>query len=140
MKPGFRAAAGAAGWQVSNPPILSATPLIGSLALFNEAGIGPLREKSVALTGWLEFLVDRLQADIKIVTPRNSAARGCQLSLRLPGGGERGKRVFDWLDAQGVICDWRGPDIVRVAPAPLYNSFEDVFIFSERLAQGLREA
>jgi kynureninase len=140
MHPGFRAASGAAGWQVSNPPIFSAAPLISSLALFQEAGIARLREKSIALTSWLEFLMDRMKTEIQIVTPREASARGCQLSLRIAGASERGKRVFDWLDAHGVICDWRGPDIIRVAPAPLYNNFEDVFIFSERLAQALRGA
>jgi kynureninase len=140
MRPGFRAAAGAAGWQVSNPPILSAAPLLSSLALFQQAGIERLREKSIALTGFLEFLVDRMIADITIVTPRNAASRGAQLSLRIGGGNDRGKRVFEWLDQHGVICDWRGPDIIRVAPAPLYNSFEDVFRCSESLTQALREA
>lgn len=138
MKPGFRPAAGAAGWQVSNPPILSAAPLISSLALFDEARPARLREKSVALTGFLRFLLDRLSADVGVVTPRDPAAHGAQLSLRIAG--ERGKRVFDWLGHHGVVCDWRGPDIIRAAPVPLYNTFEDVFHFAERLEQALREA
>lgn len=137
MAPGFRAAAGAAGWQVSNPPVLAAAPLISSLALFTEAGPARLREKSVALTGMLEQVVGRTK-DVRIITPRDPQARGCQLSLRMSGG-ERGKGVFDWLGAHGVVCDWRGPDIIRVAPTPLYNRFEDVFVFGERLAQALRE-
>jgi kynureninase len=139
MKPGFRAAAGAAGWQVSNPPILSAAPLVSSLAVFREAGLAGIREKSIALTGFLEFLLRPLGSDVRILTP-DATARGAQLSIRVAGGTERGMRVFDWLGAHGVVCDWRGPDIVRAAPAPLYNSFEDVFHFSERLAQALREA
>jgi len=140
MQPGFRATAGAAGWQVSNPPILSTAPLIASLALFQDAGVERLREKSVALTGFLEFLTERLDSDVRIVTPRAPDSRGAQLSLRIAGGGERGKRVFDWLDAHGIVCDWRGPDILRVAPVPLYNRFEDVLLFSEGLARALREA
>jgi len=139
MKPGFRAASGAAGFQVSNPPILSAAPLLSSLSLFQQARMERLRTKSIELTGFLEFLLDRMIADIAIVTPRDPAFRGAQLSLRI-GGGKQGKRLFDWLDRHGVVCDWRSPDIIRVAPAPLYNTFEEVFRFSERLAQALREA
>ena len=140
MKSGFRAAAGAAGWQVSNPPILSAAPLISSLAVFKEAGLERLREKSVALTGFLEFLITPLSSDVRIITPHSAAARGAQLSLRIGGDGERGSRVFDSLGRRGFVCDWRAPDIIRVAPVPLYNTFEDVFRFSEGLAQALREA
>ena len=100
-----------------------------------------LREKSVALTGYLEFLLDRAGRRRAASSRRATAdARGCQLSLRIRGGAGRGRRVFDWLGAHGVVCDWREPDIIRVAPVPLYNSFEDVFRFAERLAQALREA
>lgn len=139
MKPGFRAAAGAAGWQVSNPPVLAAAPLISSLALFTEAGMGRLREKSVALTGFLERSVERC-SDVRIITPRDPAARGCQLSLRILGEKGRGRRVFDWLGSHGAVCDWRDPDVIRIAPVPLYNRFEDAFIFGEQLAKALQEA
>jgi kynureninase len=134
----FHASAGASGFQVSNPPILSAAPLVASLGIFREAGIGELRAKSVALTGFLEQLVDRHPRDVEIVTPSAPAARGAQLSLRIRGANQRGRRVFDWLSEHGAVCDWRAPDILRVAPVPLYNSFEDVFGFAERLAQALR--
>lgn len=137
MRPGFRPAHGAAGWAVSNPPIFAATPLLASLELFDEAGIERLRAKSVQLTGFLEFLIERLAPQVQIVTPRAPAERGCQLSLRIPGGAARGRRVFEWLGAHGAICDWREPDILRVAPAPLYNSFEDVFRFGELFARAL---
>jgi kynureninase len=138
MLPGFRAAAGAAGWQVSNPPILSAAPLLSSLSLFDEAGLARLREKSVALTDFLEQVVERVARDVRIISPREPRSRGCQLSLRIPGG--RGRRVFDWLAAQEVMCDWRGPDVIRIAPVPMYNRYEDVSRFGERLARALREA
>lgn len=139
MEPGFRAAPGAPGWQVSNPPILSAAPLLVSLALFQEAGMQRLRAKSVALTGFLESVLTPLRDEVQIVTPADPDARGCQLSLRLSSGGDRGRRVFERLGASGVVCDWREPDILRVAPVPLYNRFEDVFRFGEQLARALKE-
>ncbi len=138
MGPEFRAAAGAAGWQISNPPILSAAPLVASLALFEQAGLQRLRQKSVALTGYLEYLLDRLAPDVQLVTPRAVDARGCQLSVRITGPQGRGRRVFDALTAQGVIGDWREPDTIRLAPIPSYNSFADVFRGAEALAQALR--
>jgi kynureninase len=137
MKPEFRAQAGAAGWAVSNPSIFASAPLIASLALFQEAGIERLREKSVELTGYLEFLLDRLGGAVELITPRDPAARGCQLSFRITGAG-RGAKVFRWLTANGVACDWREPDVIRAAPIPLYNSFEDVFRFGEKLKQALQ--
>jgi len=139
MEPQFRAAAGAAAWQISNPPILSAAPLIASLPIFLEAGMERLREKSVALTGFLEELLQPLQPDVQILTPHDPARRGCQLSLRLAGGGEhRGRQVFDALAAHGVVCDWRSPDIIRVAPVPLYNRFEDAWRFARALRDTLQ--
>jgi kynureninase len=138
MKPEFRAAAGASGWAVSNPPVLAAAPLIASLAIFQEAGIDRLRAKSLELTGYLEFLLERLGSAVRIISPRESAARGCQLSVRIPGAG-RGAKVFAWLGANSVVCDWREPDVIRLAPVPLYNSFEDVFLFAERVARASKE-
>jgi kynureninase len=139
MEPRFEAAAGAAAWQISNPPILSAAPLIASLELFQEAGIERLREKSIALTGFLERLLQPLASSVELITPREPQSRGCQLSIRILGERSRGKRVLDRLTGLGVICDWREPDVIRVAPIPLYNRFAEVFSFSERLAQVLRE-
>jgi kynureninase len=139
MEPLFRAAAGAAGWQISNPPILAAAPLIASLAIFQDARLERLREKSVALTGFLAYLVRRLAPDVQLITPHDVGARGCQLSIRITGAPGRGKRVFDRLGERGVICDWREPDVIRVAPVPLYNRFEDVFRFGEQLALALQE-
>jgi kynureninase len=137
MRPEFRAAPGAPGWQVSNPPILSSAPLIASLELFASAGMERLRAKSVALTGLLERLVKPL--DVRPISPTDAEARGCQLSLRLGGSPQRGRHVFERLGKRGIVCDWREPDVLRVAPVPLYNRFEDVHRFAEELALALRE-
>ena len=139
MEPGFRAEPGAAGWALSNPPILSAAPLIASLAIFKAARMERLREKSLALTGFLEFLLARLEPGVRIISPPTPGSRGCQLSMRVAGGPARGKGVFDRLRERGIACDWREPNVIRVAPVPLYNSFEDVFMFGERLDRALRE-
>ncbi len=139
MEEDFRPECGAAGWAVSNPPILSAAPLLASLSIFTAAGLGPLREKSVRLTAFLEALLTRLGPGVRVITPHDPASRGCQLSIRVTGSPERGRRVFDLLSARGVVCDWREPSVIRAAPVPLYNSFEDVFVFSEHLRRVLRE-
>ena len=97
-----------------------------------------LRAKSVALTDYLEELLQPLAPAVQILTPRESERRGCQLSLRLAAGGHRGKQVFDALTARGVVCDWRSPDIMRVAPVPLYNRFEDVWRFAQALSDTLQ--
>lgn len=116
---------GADGWQLSNPPILALAPLVASLALFDEAGIPRLRDKSRRLTGYLEYLIDRIPgAPFEIITPRDPEARGCQLSLRVKRGG---RTLFDRLQAGGVLGDFREPDVIRLAPVPLYNSFTDVW-------------
>jgi kynureninase len=138
MEPQFRAAAGAAAWQISNPPVLAAAPLIASLAIFLEAGIDALRAKSVALTGFLEELLRPLAPAVEILTPHESSRRGCQLSLRLAAGEHRGREVFDALAARGVVCDWRSPDIIRLAPVPLYNRFEDAWRFVSVLSDVLQ--
>jgi kynureninase len=135
MEPQFRAATGVAAWQLSNPSILAAAPLIAALAIFEEAGIGALREKSLALTGFLAQLLRPLEPRVHIITPLNPAQHGCQLSLRIAGGTARGGQVFEALEKRGMVCDWRAPDIIRVAPVPLYNRFADVWQF----AQALRE-
>ena len=139
MEPLFRPAVGIAAWQISNPPILAAAPLIASLALFQEARIERLRAKSIELTGLLEFLLERLRPDAEFITPLEVDARGCQISIRITGSPTRGRRVFDRLGERGVVCDWRDPNVIRVAPVPLYNTFEDVFRFSEHLTNVLRE-
>jgi len=140
MEPQFRAASGAAAWQISNPPILAAAPLIASLSIFLQAGSEALRAKSVALTGFLEELLRPLAPEVQILTPREPERRGGQLSLRLAAGEHRGKQVFDALGARGIVCDWRSPDIIRVAPVPLYNRFEDVWRFACALRDTLQAA
>ena len=132
----FIPAPGAGGWQLSNPPVLAMAPLIASLALFDRAGMGALRARSLRLTGYLEHLLADLPADrIERVTPAEPSARGCQLSWRIPS---RAARVAEALATRGVIGDFRAPDVIRLAPAPLYNSFADVrraaFIMREIVA------
>jgi kynureninase len=135
MAPEFVPAPGADGWQLSNPPILSLAPLRASLALFAEAGMPALRAKSEALTGYLERLIrSHLQDTLDIATPADPARRGCQLSLRvLRGRGlhgrEAGRALFEYLCAHGVLGDWREPDVIRISPAPLYNTWADVLRF-----------
>ena len=135
MGPDFQAMPGADGWQLSNPPIMALAPLRASMEVFNEATMERLRAKSVSLTGYLEFLL-RAAADERflIVTPREEAGRGAQLSIRI---GRKGREVCDKLTADGVLSDWREPDIYRVAPIPLYNSYSDVYGFVERFRDAL---
>jgi kynureninase len=131
MKKGFQPMTGIDGWQVSNFPVLSGAPLLASLEIFKEAGIQNLRRKSLVLTGFLEFLLNETDPDKKyfdLLTPSNPRERGCQLSIFMK---KNGKKVFDKLTKAGVMADWREPDVIRVAPVPLYNSFEDVYRFAE---------
>jgi len=137
----FAPAAGAAAFAISNPPIFSSAPLRASLPLFSAAGLPALRAKSVALTGYLEALVTDLAGErLCVITPADPAQRGCQLSLRLRSGSEQGRRAFEALAAQGVICDWREPDIIRLAPVPLYNRYEDVLRAAWQLGSILNSA
>ena len=139
MGPEFVPAAGAAGWQISNPPILSAAPLMASLPLFDAAGMEPLRRKSLRMTGLLLAELDQHFAGrVQLVTPREDARRGNQLSLRLTAGRESGRRAFEALGRQGVVADWREPDVLRVGFAPLYNSYADVSRFVDALGKALQ--
>ena len=125
MGPNYDPISTAEGWQLSNPPVLSAAPLIVSMNLFKQAGFEALRTKSEILTGYLEFLLqENLPSSMQIITPANPRQRGCQLSVRITQG--NGKKIFKGLEDQHVICDWREPDVIRLAPAPLYNSYSDV--------------
>jgi kynureninase len=127
MEPGFRPGDGADGWQLSNPPILSAAPLLASLDLFTEAGAPRLRRKALALGAFLIDALDReFSATLTLVTPRDAARRGCQLSLRARAGAAASRELFAALEGAGIVADWREPDIIRVAPVPLYNRFGDV--------------
>jgi kynureninase len=136
----FELTAGAAGWQISNPPVLSAAPLLASLALFAAAGIAPLREKSRRLTDFLHAaLLQRCGSGIGIISPGQSAERGAQLSIRVNGGSLRARRVHAALGSRGVVSDWREPDTIRLAPVPLYNRYADAWHAAEHLAAALRE-
>ena len=127
--------AGAEGWQLSNPPILGLAPLLASLEIFDEVGVDALRTKSVQLTGYLEYLLqEKLADEVEVLTTTDPAWRGCQLSLRLHKGRDAARRVFERLEEAGVTGDWREPDVIRVAPVPLYNSYRDVFEFVRILA------
>ncbi len=135
MGPKFQPMPGAEGWQLSNPPIMALAPLRASLEIFAAAGIEQLRKKSVSLTGYLEFLLDQAKSDkFTVITPREPEKRGAQLSIRIQ---QNGRAVLDRLIAEGILCDWREPDILRAAPVPSYNTFGDVHRFAERFLTAL---
>jgi kynureninase len=130
MGPRFDSTPGADGWQLSNPPILALAPLRVSLDVFHRAGMHRLREKSIALTGYFADLVrSELANVIDIATPLDAGRRGCQLSLRVRGPREAGRSLFDHLNTNGIVVDWREPDVIRAAPTPLYNSHADCLDF-----------
>ena len=133
LQPEFVPKEGADGWQVSNPPILSMAPLRASLALFDAAGMPALRAKSERLTAYLLYLLDRLPAGrFEVITPRDPAQRGSQLSLLVH---DRPRELVQALEAAGVVCDFREPNVVRAAPVPLYNTYLDVWTFAEVLSR-----
>lgn len=126
---------GAEGWQLSNAPILALAPYKASLDLFERAGFDNLRAKSVQLTGYLEFLIQELNQQgyaYEFITPSHPDERGCQLSVLAKN---EGKALFDYLIENGVILDWREPNVIRVAPTPMYNTFEEVWRFVALLKQ-----
>ncbi|MDN5212741.1 kynureninase [Fulvivirgaceae bacterium BMA12] len=136
MRNDFDPLPGAEGWQLSNPPILSLAAILASLDIFEEVGMESLSEKSVKLTGYLEHLMNQIHDDrIRIITPANPVERGCQLSIQVA---TEGRSLFEGISRDGVIADWREPDVIRVAPVPLYNSFEDVFDFVSILKNRLK--
>jgi len=135
MRDGFDPIAGAEGWQLSNPPILSMAAIRASLDIFDRAGIHKIREKSIQLTAYLAELLSTLNIDkIRIMTPLDPEHRGAQLSLQLK---DSDRSLHDALTHLGVVSDWREPDVIRVAPAPLYNSYRDIYDFVQRLNQCL---
>ncbi len=142
MGPNFRAMSGADGWQLSNPSIVSLAVLRASMDVFQEAGMERLRAKSVSLTGYLEFLLNqflleqpwvnqKVSQKFSIITPAERDRRGAQISIRIA---QNGRALCEHLAREGVVGDWREPDIFRVAPVPLYNSYHDVFRFVRRFA------
>lgn len=141
MKSGFRPMQGAEGWQLSNVPVLGMSAMKASIDIFAEVGMRALREKSEKLTGYLEYTIDLLaeefpDASISIITPRDSKQRGCQVSINIAG---RERQLFDDMIAEGLIADFREPCIIRIAPVPLYNSFEDVYTFGKVMRRLLAE-
>jgi len=128
----FNAIKSAEGWQLSNPPILSLAAIRASLSIFDEVGMDKLVAKSKELTSYLLFLLNAIDTDrIEIITPNE---RGCQISIRVKNGN---KQIFDFITEKGVVADWREPDVIRVAPVPLYNSYMDVFNFYKILEWAL---
>ena len=141
MEPGFNPMPGAEGWQLSNAPVLGMAAHLASLEIFDEVGLDKLIEKRVKLTGFLEEVINEISEDYKdkctfeIITPKNLESRGAQLSILAHG---QGKQMFDKLTEQGVIADWREPNVIRIAPVPLYNSFNDIARFGECLINAIQ--
>lgn len=142
MEPGFIPMEGAEGWQLSNAPVLGMAAHWASLEIFDEVGMDRLKAKSDVLTGYLEFILDGLSekhADkcrFEIITPKDQKRRGAQLSILVHG---KGKQIFDAISEKGVVADWREPNVIRVAPVPLYNSFEDVYFLGKYLEEAILE-
>ncbi|AFL83409.1 Kynureninase [Belliella baltica DSM 15883] len=139
MEKGFKPMFGADGWQLANSNVLALAAHQASLDIFQQAGIKTLREKSETLTSYLEFLIQKISGNsgvLEIITPKNINERGCQLSLLVHKGG---KAVFDEFYKNGIVGDWRNPNVIRIAPTPLYNSYEDVFRFAKILEQSLQK-
>ena len=138
MKKGFDPILSAEAWQMSNAPVFSMAAHRAALNIFDEIGMEVLSQKSEKLTGYLEFIINDISKqrgiNLEIITPTNSSERGCQLSVIAHG---MGRNLFDQLTESGVIVDWREPNVIRMAPVPLYNSFEDVYRFGEKLRNAM---
>lgn len=122
MSPYFNPIPTAEAWQISNAPIMGMAPLISSMEIFDKVGMKAIHRKGMELSSYMEYLLKETLPQVSIITPIN---RGCQLSIIVPGGRE----IFDFLIDNGVVCDWRNPDVIRVAPHPLFNSFTEIFKF-----------
>ena len=139
MESGFKPIPGAEGWQLSNAPVLAMAVHKVALDIHCKAGMPALREKSLSLTNYLEFLLHEINSNsngvtFEIITPSDPEKRGAQLSILVHG---KGKELFDKVTEIGVIADWREPNVIRVAPVPLYNSFTDVYQFARILEKNL---
>ncbi|MGZ9674928.1 kynureninase [Flavobacterium sp. GNP001] len=138
MEPNFDPVHGADGWQISNLPILSLAPYLASVDMFAEVGMDALLEKRDLITAYLEFVLHEIDNEVdstfEIITPSNPQERASQLSVFLHG---EGRSLFEYLMKNGVITDWREPNVIRLAPVPLYTSFEDMFEFGQILKKGI---
>ncbi len=135
LQPEFVPVPSADAWQISNPSIFSCVPLLASVQIFDSVGMKALREKSLRLTGYLEYLLDAIKSDrISIITPRDWQARGCQISIRV---NDRPEELMALLREAGIVCDFRKPNVLRITPVPLYNTFHDVWQFAQVLKMHL---
>lgn len=138
MEPQFDPVRSADGWQISNLPVLSLAPYLASVEMFAEVGMDKLIEKRNLLTAYLEFILQEVDKEVasefEVITPSNPEERACQLSVFLHG---EGRSLFEYLMKNGVITDWREPNVIRLAPAPFYCSFEDMYEFGQILRQGI---
>ena len=141
MKPGFSPIPGAEGWQLSNAPVLGMAVQLASLEIFKKAGMGRISEKRDLLTAYLEYIIldvserNKTTCSFEIITPSEPTKRGAQLSMLVHG---KGKELFEKLSKNGVVADWREPNVIRIAPAPLYNSFEDCYWFGKFLEEAIQ--
>ena len=139
MEPNFDPVHGADGWQISNLPILSLAPYLASVDMFAEIGMEKLIQKRNQITSYLEFILHEIDKEVEstfeIITPSNPEERACQLSVFLHG---EGRNLFDYLMKNGVITDWREPNVIRLAPVPLYTSYEDMYDFGQMLKKGIQ--
>ncbi len=138
MERKFTPLSGAEGWQISNPPILSLAPLAASLALFQEAGVARLRRKSLGLTRYLEWQIEReLGGRARVMTPKDPDRRGCHLAVQFVPPPADPLSFVARLRAAGVVADWRRPNVLRLAPVPLYNRYRDVYAAVQALRRTL---
>lgn len=138
MEPEFDPVRGANGWQVSNLPVLSLAPYLASVEMFDEVGMPALIQKRDCITSYLEFILHEIDKEVdstfEVITPSEPAERACQLSVYLHG---EGRSLFEYLMKNGVITDWREPNVIRLAPVPFYCSYEDMYEFGQILKQGI---
>jgi kynureninase len=141
MEPGFEPMPGAEGWQLSNAPVLGMAVQLASLEIFEEAGMDRIGAKRDLMTAFTEFVIEDIsernkeKCTFELITPKDKTQRGAQLSIQAKG---QGKALFNALSDLGVVADWREPNVIRIAPAPLYNSYEDCYWFGQLLEQAIQ--
>ena len=135
MEPKFEGIKSSEGWQLSNSPILGMVPLKASMEIYDKVGIKAIREKSINLSSFLEYLILNNIPQVSIITPKKINERGSQLSLKI----QNGRFIFDYISKKGIICDWREPDVIRVTPHPLFNTYIELFNFTQILKESLND-